>query len=72
VTAYSIPDLLRVTAGLIRVEHGPACPDHHRWEGDAALITQTADQVDEGLAVCTKAALDAATAYLTPELEPAR
>jgi hypothetical protein len=74
-TAYSLPDLLRGTAGLIRVEHGPACPDRNQWADTADLIEQSADRVDAGLQVCTKAARAAAVAYLTfttPELEPHR
>jgi hypothetical protein len=39
----SLPDALRVAAALIRIEHGPGCPDFARWRKDALLLERVAD-----------------------------
>jgi hypothetical protein len=43
----SLPDALRATAAMIRIEHGPGCPDFARWRRDALLLEQVADNPED-------------------------
>lgn len=37
-----LPNLLRATATLIRLDHGPDCPDREAWESAARLLDRVA------------------------------
>ncbi|MFO7285154.1 hypothetical protein [uncultured Thermomonospora sp.] len=63
--AYTLADMFRATASLIRTEHGPTCPDHRAWLQHATHLEETADRLDRGEQVNTSGAYGIANAYLT-------
>lgn len=44
----TLPNLLRATATLIRLDHGPACPDAEAWESAARLLDRVAAAEESG------------------------
>jgi hypothetical protein len=53
----SLPDVLRATAALIRMHHGPRCPDAAVWRARAVLLDAAADgrgDVAEAIRVATE------------------
>lgn len=43
-----LPNLLRGTATLIRLDHGPACPDREAWEAAARMLDRVAAAEETG------------------------
>lgn len=69
----TLPNLLRATAAIVRMTHGPSCPHRPVHEGAAALLLRVADAEETGAVLRAgerDAALRAAHAYLT-DREPA-
>lgn len=56
----TLPDMLRATAALIRMHHGPRCPDVAMWRGRAVLLDAAADGRGD-----IAEAVQVATEYLT-------
>lgn len=72
---FTLADMFRETARMIRGQHGPGCPDAAAWEESAALLDDTADRLDAGEQTDTSDAYETARAYLTgdqPEQVTAR
>lgn len=44
----SFSNLLRAAAALMRMEHGPGCPEFAAWRRAASLLTRVADAAESG------------------------
>lgn len=65
-----LPNLLRGTATLIRLDHGPACPDRQAWESAARLLDRVAAAEETGARLRAgerDTALQVARSFLAPE-----
>jgi hypothetical protein len=66
----TLPNLLRAAATLVRITHGPGCPDLAAHRRAAELIERVADAEETGVPLRPgerDAALHAARAYLAAE-----
>ena len=64
----TLPNLLRAAAALVRITHGPGCPEFAAHRRAAELIERVADAEETGVPLRPgerAAALRAARAYLT-------
>lgn len=69
----TLPNLLRATAAIVRMTHGPSCPHRPVHERAAALLLRVADAVETGRELRAgerDAALRTARGYLADQ-EPA-